>query len=218
MSSKSAAGKPGKPGGPPGGGAGPRSRMVSAARDLLMTDGYGAVLVPAVARTAGVPIQEAGRLFPSRGRLVLEALEFHWGEIRPFVEEVFSSGHPPVERLRRFFAGAGGFQAHHAGRLGCVVGCLLLRVGSSIPRDEVKIRRSVQAMVTELEGHFERTIREAQAEGTVRKGDASAKAWAVVHYFEGMLGIARIDGNLEAFDGALDRVLEFLGAEPAQAQ
>jgi hypothetical protein len=91
-------------------------------------------------------------------------------------------------------------------------------VGSSIPRNEVKIRKSVQGMVAEMEGHLERTIREAQAEGAIRKGDASAKAWAVVHYLEGMLGIARIDGNLRAFDGALDRVLEFLGAEPAQAQ
>jgi TetR/AcrR family transcriptional repressor of nem operon len=195
-----------------------KDKIVSAARDLLMTDGYGLVQAAAVARRAGVTRLEVDELFGSRTALVQAALDFHWSEIKPFIDEVFSPSVPPLERFRRFFSGASGFQKHHAERVGCVVGCLLLRVGSSVPRAEEEIRRGIQERVAELQQLIERAVRDAQAQGLVRKGDAAAKAWTVVHYLEGMLGIARIDGNLQALDGALERVLEFLGVEPAQAQ
>ena len=195
-----------------------RAKIVSAARDLLMTDGYGLVQAAAVARRAGVPRPEVDGLFASRSDLVQAALDFHWGEIKPYIEEVFAPSVPPLERFRRFFTGASGFQKHHADRVGCVVGCLLLRVGSSLPRSEVELRRGIQARVEELQQLIERAIRDAQTEGLIRKGDAAAKAWTVVHYLEGMLGVARIDGSLTALDGAWDRVLEFLGAGAAQAQ
>ena len=202
---------------PPADGAA-AAKIVSVARDLLMTDGYGVVVPAEVAKRAGVPRRAVEALFPTRRELVLAALDFHWGQIRPFIEQAFSPDLPPLDRFRGFLSGAGEFQAHHANRVGCVVGCLLLRVGSSVSREEAEIRARVQTMVSELQKHIERAVRDAQAQGLVRKGDPAAKAWTVVHYLEGMLGIARIDGNLQALDGALDRVLEFLGAAAPQAQ
>lgn len=191
--------------------------MVSAARDLLMTDGYDAVRLPAVALRAGVTKKDIDGLFKTRDLLIEAALEYHWGEIRPHVEKDFVAEVPPLERLRRFFIGAGEFQKVQAGRMGCVVGCLLIRVGSSVPRGDSSIRRSLNDKIGRLQKLVEGAVRDAQAQGLVRKGDPSAKAWTVVHYLEGMLGIARIDGNLSAFDGAWERVQEFLGVEAPQA-
>lgn len=190
-----------------------RANVVSAARDLLMTDGYDAVQPAAVALRAGVTKKEIDGLFKTRERLVEAALEFHWSEIKPFIDQVFAREIPPLDRFQKFFFGAGEFQKHHAGRVGCVVGCLLLRVGSSVPRGESAIRKSLNDKVGYLQKLVEGAVRDAQAQGLVRKGDPSAKAWTVVHYLEGMLGIARIDGNLTALEGAWDRVQEFLGTE-----
>jgi TetR/AcrR family transcriptional repressor of nem operon len=194
-------------------GAEARTKIVSAARDVLMMDGVEGVQPAAVALRAGVTKREIDACFKTREKLVEGALDFHWAEIKPVLEEVFSPDLPPLERFRRFFSGAAAFQRHQEARVGCVVGCLFLRVGSSVPRGEVHLRRSLNDRMAELQRHMERAIRDAQAQGLIRKGDPSAKAWTVVHYLEGMLGIARIDGNLAALDGAWHRVLEFLGAD-----
>jgi TetR/AcrR family transcriptional repressor of nem operon len=194
-----------------------RRRIVSAVRDLLMMDGYDAVQPAAVALRAGVTKKDLNAVFKTRESLVEGALDFHWAEIKPVVEQVFSPDLPPLERFRRFFSGAVEFQKYQEARVGCIVGCLFLRVGSSVPIAEKRLRRSMNDRIAELQRHMERAIRDAQSEGLIRKGDPSAKAWTVVHYLEGMLGIARIDGNLNALDGAWQRVLEFLGAEAPQA-
>lgn len=188
-----------------------RAAIVSAARDLLMTDGYAAVEPTAVALRAKVTKKELETLFKTREKLVEAALDYHWGEILPFIEKDFAVEVPPLDRIRRFFEGAGAFQKMQAGRLGCVVGCLLIRIGSSVPRGAPALRRSLNEKIEHFQKLLEGAVRDAQAQGLLRKGDPSAKAWTLVHYLEGLLGIARIDGNLDAFDSAWDRVQEFLG-------
>src|SRR5436190_11336193 len=120
-----------------------REKIVAAARDVLLTDGYEAATPEAVSRKAGVSSPEFSAAFSGRQELVLAALEAHWEDLSRFLDGAFSAELPPLDRLRRFCEGAYRFQDHHWNRLGCVVGCLLLRVGSAASREDGPIRERV---------------------------------------------------------------------------
>jgi TetR/AcrR family transcriptional repressor of nem operon len=188
-----------------------RDTLVAAARDILFLDGYGAVSPDVVAARAGVSPAEFARHFPGRQDVVLAALDIHWKELCRFLDGAFSPELPPLDRLRRFYEGAYGFQDHQWSRLGCVVGCLLLRIGSAIPREDGAVRERVAACLGELQSRLESTIREAQAQQLVRPGDPAVMAWTLVQFIEGVLGLARIQNDMHTLQGMLDRSLEFLG-------
>jgi TetR/AcrR family transcriptional repressor of nem operon len=191
-----------------------REKLIAAARDVLLLDGYGAATPKTISEKAGVTSEEFRKVFSSREDAVLAALDAHWNELTKFLDQAFDPGLPPLERLRRFYEGAYGFQDHHWNRLGCVVGCMLLRVGSAAAREEGAVRDRVARYLKELQSRIEPTLREAQAEGKIRQGDPGTMAWTLVHFIEGVLGMARIENDVHTLRGMLDRSLEFLGAEP----
>ena len=191
-----------------------REKLVAAARDVLLLDGYDAINPEAISQKAGIPPEELLSIFPSRQDLVLAALEAHWKELSLFLDEAFAPELPPLERLRRLCEGAHGYQDHHWNRLGCVVGCLLIRVGSAASRADTSVRERVASYLSELQARIETAIREAQAQGRIRPGDPGVMAWTLVQFIEGVLGMARIQNDFHTLQGMLDRSLEFLGAEP----
>jgi TetR/AcrR family transcriptional repressor of nem operon len=190
-----------------------REQFVAAARDILALDGYGAATPMAIAARAGVPLESFEQLFTGRQEVVLAAIDAHWKDLSGFMDAAFAADVPPMDRLRRFTEGVYGFQDHHWNRLGCVVGCLLLRVGSAVAREDAPVRERVAACLGQLQSRLEATIREAQAEKKIRSGDPAVMAWTLVHFVEGVLGMARIQNDFHTLQGMLDRSLEFLGAE-----
>jgi AcrR family transcriptional regulator len=191
-----------------------REKLVAATRDVLFLDGSDAATSEAIAELAGVSPTDFAVVFSSSQDAVLAALEAHWKELSLFLDGAFAAHLDPVERLRRFYEGAYAFQDHHWKRLGCVVGCLLLRVGSAASRKDRLVRERVAGYLGELEERIEVAIREAQALGKIRSGDPNVMAWTLVHFIEGVLGMARISNDPHTLRGMLDRSLEFLGAEP----
>lgn len=191
-----------------------REKLVTAARDVLALDGYGAATPEAIAARAGVAPEAFARVFKGRQDAVLAAIDSHWKDLSAFLDAALAADVPPLDRLRRFTEGAYGFQDHHWSRLGSVVGCLLLRVGSAVPREDAPVRERVAACLAELQARLEATLREAQAERKIRSGDPGVMAWTLVHFVEGVLGMARIQNDVHTLQGMLDRSLEFLGAEP----
>jgi AcrR family transcriptional regulator len=189
-----------------------RDPLISAARDLMLLDGIGAVTPDAIADRAGVPAAAVSAEFPGRQELVLAALDAHWKDVSGFLDVAFATDVPPLDRLRRFTEGAYAFQDHHWNRLGCVVGCLLLRAGSSASREEAPIRERVAACLREMHARVEATIRDAQRRNQIRPGDPGVMAWTLVQFVEGVLGMARIQNDVHTVQGMLDRALEFLGA------
>ncbi len=191
-----------------------REKLVAAARDILAQDGYEAATPEAIAARAGVAPEAFSRAFSGRREAVLAAIDAHWKDLSGFLDVAFAADVPPLDRLRRFTEGVYGFQDRHWNRLGCVVGCLLLRVGSAASREDGPVRERVAACLRELQSRLEATIREAQAQKKIRSGDAGVMAWTLVHFVEGVLGMARIQNDYHTLQGMLDRSLEFLGAEP----
>lgn len=189
-------------------------RLIGAARALLMEDGYGSVTAETACARAEVDRSGFDRYFTSRDDLVLAALNAHWADLKVHLDQAFEPGIAPLEKLRRFFDGIVGFQDMQASQFGCVVGCLLIRVGSAAGRLDDQLRPRVSEMLAELQGYIERALREAQAQGQIRRGDIRTMAWTLIHYTEGVLGMARIQNDLAMLQGMLDRSLEFLGAPP----
>ena len=191
-----------------------RESLVRAARELLMTDGYEACTVEAAARSVRLDAKSAQAAVADRADLVMAALDAHWADLRPHIEAALDASLPPLERLRRFFTGAADFQAAHWEKLGCVVGCLLMRVGSSAGKGDVAVRTKVGTILDELTSMVVPALCDAMSEGRIRKGDPDVMARTLVQYTEGVLGLARIDNDLGALKAAMARGLEFLGAEP----
>jgi TetR/AcrR family transcriptional repressor of nem operon len=192
-----------------------RDRLVGAARALLMEDGYDSVTAAAAAVRAKVSAAAAQTLFPTKDDLVLAALDAHWADLKRYLEEAFVPTLPPLDRLRRFFDGIYAFQDAQWSQLGCVVGCLLLRVGSATSRMGEKPRKRVAERLNELHVYIESALKDAQEQGLIRAGDIPTMGWTLIHYVEGVLGMARIQNDLHTLQGMMEHSLEFLGAKPA---
>jgi len=195
---------------------GDHDRLVGAARALLMEDGYDSVTAEAAAARAGLGAPEARTLFPSKDDLVLAALDAHWADLKPFLDQAFDASVPPLDRLRRFFEGIYAFQDAQWSKLGCIVGCLLLRVGSATSRMGERSRQRVLQRLNELHAYIEGALKDAQEQGLIRKGDIPTMGWTLIHYVEGVLGLARIQNDLHTFQGMMEHSLEFLGARSAE--
>src|SRR6185295_4532877 len=180
-----------------------RDKLIGAARALLMEDGYAAVTREAAAVRAGLDPVVAAPAFGSNADLVLAALNAHWAEVKAFFEGAFSRRLPPLERLRRFFEGTQTVQDGAWSKTGCVVGCLLLRTGSSVPRSETRLRARVTECFGEFQGYVESALRDAQEQGLIRRGDVPTMAWTLIHYVEGALGMARIQNDTKSLKGMM---------------
>ena len=195
-----------------------RDRLVGVARALLMEDGYDSVTTETASSRAKVGPAEARVLFPTKDDLVLAALDAHWADLKQYLDQAFDRTIPPLDRLRRFFEGVYAFQDAQWSQLGCVVGCLLLRVGSATSRMGDKPRRRVAERLDELHRYIESALKDAQDQGLIRAGDIPTMGWTLIHYVEGVLGLARIQNDLHTLHGMMEHSLEFLGAKPSPLQ
>jgi len=195
-----------------------RHKLIDIARSLLMEDGYDSVTLESTAARASVPLASANSLFLTRDELVVAALDAHWADLKKYLDQAFDRSLPPLDRLRRFFEGIYAFQDAQWSSLGCVVGCLLLRVGSATSRMGEAPRRRVAERIDQLHVYVESALRDAQDREEIRSGDLRAMAWALIHYVEGALGMARIQNDPRTLHGMMERSLEFLGARPPMIQ
>jgi TetR/AcrR family transcriptional repressor of nem operon len=190
-------------------------RLIGVARALLMEDGYDSVTTDAVAARAKVDASAAKTLFPTKDDLVIAALDAHWADLKQYLDQAFVRTIPPFDRLRRFFEGIYAFQDAQWSQLGVIVGCLLLRVGSATSRMGEWPRLRVAHRLDELHVYIESALKDAQEQGLIREGDIPTMGWTVIHYVEGVLGMARIQNDLYTLQGMMEHSLEFLGAKPA---
>jgi len=190
-------------------------RLIGVARALLMEDGYDSVTTDAASLRAKVDAAAAKTLFPTKDDLVLAALDAHWADLKQYLDQAFVRTIPPLDRLRRFFEGIYAFQDAQWSQLGVIVGCLLLRVGSATSRMGERPRLRVAQRLDELHVYIESALKDAQEQGLIRKGDVPTMGWTLIHYVEGVLGMARIQNDLYTLQGMMEHSLEFLGAKPA---
>jgi len=190
--------------------------LLEAALDLIWERSYGVVTIDAICEKAGVKKGSFYYFFESKSALAVEALETDWAQRgRQKWDGWFSASQPPLDRIHNFFQSVYDRQCAIKKEHGQVLGCPCFSVGSETSTQDEPIRLKVQEILQRQVRYFESAIRDAQAEGSLPPGDAAAKAKCLFALFEGSLGQARIQNDVEFLRVLPDTALDMLGAKRA---
>lgn len=160
------------------------------ARDVFWRRGYDGTSISELECALGVGRKSLYDTFGSKRELYLRALQQYADSV---IEKICRGlGDPrlgPMQKLERVLDR---LQRHHASAdsLGCFLGVAMAQVDSKDP----ELTTLLRGYLTHLERAFERTIREAQSEGTI-DADAQAKDVArnLVALTQGMALMGRIN-------------------------
>lgn len=191
-----------------------RTRLVSAALELIWSCSYGATSVDAICEKAGARKGSFYYFFPSKSALAVEALEEHWRRRSVVLGEFFAPSVPPLERLKRYFDEVRRQQALHQEAHGMVLGCPLFSIGCEVCTQDRAIGDKVQELLERYIAYFEQVITDAASAGMVDVPDIPARARAVFSYYEGVLAQARIQNSLGPLDALEKGVADLLGGAP----
>ncbi|MDF3056621.1 MAG: TetR family transcriptional regulator [Rariglobus sp.] len=193
-----------------------KEKLLEAALDLIWERSYGVVTIDAICEKAGVKKGSFYYFFESKSALAVAALEADWNECgKQKWDTLFSASVAPLDRIRDFFKHVYDSQAELQKEHGQVLGCPCFSVGSETSTQDETIRLKVQEILQRQIRYFESAIRDAQAGGSVPPGDAAAKAKCLFALFEGSLGQARIQNDLEFLRILPESALGMLGAAAA---
>jgi TetR/AcrR family transcriptional repressor of nem operon len=195
-----------------------KEQLLEAALDLIWERSYGVVTIDAICEKAGVKKGSFYYFFESKSALAVAALETSWATSgKQKWDNLFSASTPPLERIRGFFQSSYESQVKIKQEHGQVLGCPCFSVGSETSTQDETIRAKVQEILQLQIRYFESAIRDAQAEGSIPAGDATAKSKCLFALFEGTLGQARIQNDPEVLRPLVDASMDLLGAKHTQA-
>jgi TetR/AcrR family transcriptional repressor of nem operon len=169
-----------------------RERLVQATQELLYAGGYQGVGVDDICERAGVRKGSFYYFFPSKQELALEALDgfFEIGR-EGFIDPAFEDGHPPLERIRRFFDGLAESSIIAQKQTGMCGGCMFGNLAAEMGSHDPEILAKVRSMFDRLTGKFEKALRDAVAAGDVTDIDPRVNARSLMAYMEGILLLAK---------------------------
>lgn len=194
-----------------------KERLLDAALDLIWERSYGVVTIDAICEKAGVKKGSFYYFFESKSALAVAALEADWEQAgRAKWDGMFSASTPPVERILNFFRNAYENQVRIQAEHGQVLGCPCFSVGSETSTQDEAIRKKTQEILLRQIRYFESAIRDGQADGSIAAGDPTGKAKCLFALFEGSLGQARIQNDLEFLRVLPNTVADLLGVKRSQ--
>src|ERR1700712_5792162 len=77
-----------------------KQKLIDAAHRLIWANSYAHVSVEDICRAAGVQKGSFYHFFPTKIDLAAAALEDHWTNVQPIIEEIFASNKTPQMQLR----------------------------------------------------------------------------------------------------------------------
>lgn len=196
-----------------------KDRLLVAALDLIWERSYGVVTIDAICEKAKVKKGSFYYFFNSKSDLAVAALDARWTNCgKAEWDETFSASTPPLDRIWNFLQSIHDSQAELQKEHGQVMGCPCFSIGTETSAQDDPIRDKAQEILQIQIRYFESAIRDAQAEGSVPPSDAAAKAKCLFALFEGSLGQARIQNDLEFLRTLPQAAMDLIGAKrPAAA-
>jgi TetR/AcrR family transcriptional repressor of nem operon len=193
-----------------------KERLTDAALKLIWGNSYGATSVDAICEQAQVKKGSFYYFFKSKSDLAVAALEADWKRHRAQLDSIFSATTPPLERLERYLDFTYERLVEIKKERGAVLGCPLYALGSEVCTQDTVLRDKIQEILDRKVTYFESAIRDAHAQGLIVAPDANGKARTLFMLIQGALTQARIQNNLDVLKELYSRVLDVLGALPAQ--
>lgn len=184
-----------------------RHLIVDAGLRVFLRGGFNATSVQDITEAAGVPKGSFYNHFVSKEALASEIVDLYaeGGERRDALK---NQKLPPLERLRRHFAGLSRMYKE-AGFAG---GCLLGNFSAELAESSPIIRERLSAVFKRWTTEMEDAIAQAQALGQVPTGTSSGDLAAfLLDAYEGAILRARVEKSPAAFDRfmtlAFDKIL-----------
>ena len=101
---------------------------------------------------------------------------------------------------------------------GCILGCPFASIGTELiapGATDGGMRDAIQGLIRTKVRYIESALRDAMAEGSIPKGNASALAQTLYLYVEGAVAHARIQNDVEFLKGIEENGLRLIGFQPA---
>ncbi|MCY2960016.1 MAG: TetR/AcrR family transcriptional regulator [Planctomycetota bacterium] len=190
-----------------------RDRLLSAALDRIWTSSYGSVSVDDICTAAGVKKGSFYHFFPSKEELAVAACEEHWQrDLQPILDRVFHPDRAPLERLEAWCDAIYQEQKARFQASGHVPGCPFASIGSEMGTQNERLRRKVEDLLERGLFQIERTLRDAQKDGSLTVANPAAKARALHALALGLMVHAKVANDPEVLRGLREQVLEALPA------
>lgn len=194
-----------------------KERLMEAVLELIWKGSYGSTTIDLICDKAGVKKGSFYYFFESKADLASAALLANWEEYRPKMDATFSPSIPPLERLQNYCTQSFQKQSEMKCSCGSVLGCPIFTLGAEICTQDDKLRLTVQDVLGRYRKYLEGTIRDAQAEGLARAGDAAVMARMMFAFMEGVMTQARIHNDPTILKDLYPGTLAIIGASTTEA-
>jgi len=193
-----------------------REKLIEAAMELFVFQGYGNTGLAQIARKAGVLPGSLYYFFPTKEDLLHATLERRKQLLYPEVLAAIWERHEdPIERVFGLMAGYRSMLELTEFKHGCPIGNLVLEVGETHPHARALLAQNFNGWLDAIEECF--TASKARLP---EHTDARRMAVFVLTTMEGAVMLARTYRNFEAYDAAVVQLrdhVERLLAEGAPA-
>lgn len=181
---------------------------LDSAIDCFRRRGYYATSVRNLAVSMGIGGTSLYNSFGGKRALFVKALKrYHTRSVRARLERLEET-HPPRQVIPAFFADIIERSVHDRTR----GGCLLINSALEVSPHDAKLGRQIAGHIGEIEEFFRRTIRAAQADGSVAASlDAKDAARLLLGVLLGMRVLARSRPEQAVLEGMLRPALGLLG-------
>ncbi len=195
-----------------------RKRILEAARDLIWKHGYSHVTIDAICEETEIQKGSFYHFFENKSALAVVAFGGLWDDYRPLLERIFSASAPPLKRLQNYLRFLYQTQMDLKQKHGRVMGCPFCLLASELSQREEAIGADARAVLKSYPKYLEKTLRDAQADGSVKIQNVPATTQRLCAYLEGLLQQARIRNDAGLLRNLTPGAMDLLGVEVAPAK
>ena len=183
-----------------------RDRLIEAARDLFVTQGYSSTGIAQILKTAGARSGSLYHFFPTKEDLLLAVLDWYRQNIGPaLLDPIWQRISDPIERVFGLFDGYRQMLLFTEFRHGCPIGNLALEVCETLPNARALINRNFDLWLEAVSSCFD------EAAGRLPDGtDPKELAVFVLTTMEGAVMLARSYRSLDPFDVAITQLRDYV--------
>lgn len=185
---------------------GTRERLIEAARDLFLLQGYHTTGVSEIVRAANVRMGSLYYFFPTKEDLLLGVLKWYHDHIyEGLLQPIYERIDDPLERVFGILDGYRQMLLLTMFDQGCPIGNLALEVTNTHPRARDLLVANFQQWADEVNECL------VQAEGRLpAEIDPKTLATHILVVMEGAIMLARTYRNIDPFDHAIEHLRDYI--------